>query len=136
MKEIKSSVKSVYGLPFTPSKWIDEAKYQNVLVITTSYGSSGIGDQSRKEYVKPVKEIKPNTLMKFETIDDEEIIINTAFIVFVEKRTVVSRMVQNLGNHHIKSTYRTYRWLLKRDSIIDFEDRYDDKTDEYRYSEV
>ncbi len=83
MRKLKTN--KIY-FPSSPSRWVGIADQKEALKLTITSGG-GMGGSRWSRFIKPT-EVKDG-LNWYETIDGEEIKINGAYIVEVEKVTVI-----------------------------------------------
>lgn len=112
--------------PMTPGYWLKETpQYKNITRIEMTCGG-GIGGSHWYEYVNeiPLKEIKPNQMLTIITIDGEEKLINTNYVVSVDNSYQIVDIFYHSDNHCFEIGDYNYRYMSKRNENYELEDEY------------
>lgn len=103
------------GVPMTPSNWIKEPEYKNIMVVGLSYGG-GLGGSYREMYCTRINNIfdalRNEQFIEVERIDGEKEIINTRFVVSVHSNYQLMITYMDNRNTNFKVGINQYNYLV------------------------
>ena len=123
----KTLDKSVLGLPFTPSYWINEFKYTNLSVIELTYGG-GMGGSHEYLYCNRIfnlyDALRENEFLTVNTVQGGEVIINTRYVVKANNNHQMLTAVLN-SKHPNKTGLHEFNFLIPNGLEITFGNEFD-----------
>lgn len=111
----KVITKDTLTRPRTPSQWLDEIEYKNIMIIGLSYGG-GIGGSYRKLYCNRINNIYDYLLAKqfieVVLIDGKKEIINTRFLVNVNSNYQLMTTYLDNRNSNFEVGIHQFNYLV------------------------
>ena len=112
--------------PMTPSKWIGEPEYQNIMIIGLSYGG-GVGGSYRKLYCKRINNVldvvRENEFFEVNLIDGTKEIINRRFIVTIKSDYQLMTSYLDSSNPNFEKGIYQYNYLVPNGHKVTLRER-------------
>ena len=119
--------KATLGLPMTPSNWVGEPKYKNIMIIGMSYGG-GMGGSYRKLYCTRINNIydylSEKQFIEVDLIDGTTEIINRDFIVSIDCNYQLMTAYLDNNNSNFTKGINEYHYLVPNGHMVNLINKY------------